>query len=233
MGRKTWSDEEKKLLVELYPLHTDAELCEILDKRITQIRGMKERLGLRAKRKPKINRVGEKYGLLTVVGEAEKTPGSSNTRWSCRCEKCGCIVTVTDYWLRNSNPYGHCECTKFDPEYAVFKRGVENPSYKHGGTGTKLYKIWCAMHSRTTNPNQWNYQYYGGRGISICDEWKAFPVFQEWAINNGYIDGLSIDRIDPNKNYEPNNCRWIPLNEQQANRRPFNLHKAVIADMKG
>ena len=162
---------------------------------------------------------------MKVVGEAEKTPGSRNTRWKCECLNCGSIVEVTDYWLAHSNPYGHCECTKRDPKYGIYKTGEESPSYRHGGCGTKLYKIWCAMHSRTTNKNQWNYQYYGARGIRICNEWKDFSVFRAWALSNGYVDGLSIDRINPDGNYEPSNCRWIPRNEQQANRRPFNPHK--------
>lgn len=189
---------------------------------------MKERLGLRAKYKPKVNRIGEEYGFLTVIGEAEKTPGSANTRWLCECKNCGNVVTICDYQLINSDPNSHCECTRKS------RKGANNPAYKHGGVGTRLYRIWAAMCSRCRNENQWNYQYYGARGINVCDEWKDFSSFQQWANCNGYADGLSIDRIDPDKNYTPDNCRWIPLNEQQANRRPFNPHKTnSLVDMKG
>ena len=225
LGKTTWTDEEKQRFVELYPEHTDWELCDILGKRVTQLRSMKERLGLRAKWTGKKDLVGEQYGFLTVISEAEKTPGSSNTRWNCKCGRCGSVVAVSQYWLQNSNPYGHCECTKSDPTYSQIKRGKDSPSYKHGGCGTKLYKIWCAMRRRTTNSKQWNYQYYGARGIKICDEWKEFAVFQDWALKNGYKDGLSIDRINTDGNYEPGNCRWVLPSKQQGNRRPFNPHR--------
>lgn len=220
MGKQMWSEKEKALLIELYPNHTDKELCEILGKTLPSLRGTKTRLGLRSKYKPKVNRIGEKYGQLTVTGEAEKHSGT-NTRWICECKNCGATVTVCDYLLTHSDPNTHCKCTRKS------RSGDNNPSYKHGGHGTKLYSIWAGMHNRCTNTNQWNYQYYGARGICICDEWKNFSEFHDWAINNGYHEGLSIDRIDPNKNYEPQNCRWIPLNEQQSNRRPFSPHKKV------
>lgn len=85
---------------------------------------------------------------------------------------------------------------------------------------TRIYKIYVGMKDRCYNSNNGNYVNYGGRGIKICEEWlKDARVFYEWAINNGYKDNLSIDRIDVNGNYEPNNCRWITLAEQQRNKR--------------
>ena len=76
------------------------------------------------------------------------------------------------------------------------------------------------MKARCYNSNQWNYQYYGGRGIKVCDEWKNnYNSFYNWALENGYQDNLSIDRIDTNGNYEPSNCRWVTDKEQKNNTR--------------
>ncbi|MDR2923473.1 MAG: hypothetical protein LBU85_09060 [Treponema sp.] len=82
-----------------------------------------------------------------------------------------------------------------------------------GESNSHLYSIWKAMRQRCTNPKAKAYKYYGGKGISICPEWKTFLPFREWALTNGYKDGLSIDRIDSDKNYTPENCRWITIKE--------------------
>lgn len=89
----------------------------------------------------------------------------------------------------------------------------------HGMSNSKLYKIHHAMKTRCTNPNQDCYKNYGGRGITLCKEWMKFENFYDWAINNGYEEGLSIDRIDVDGNYESSNCRWTTPQEQAWNRR--------------
>lgn len=90
----------------------------------------------------------------------------------------------------------------------------------HDGSKTRLYNTWKNMLQRCRNPNSTHYAEYGGRGINVCNEWVAdFSVFRDWALSNGYTDMLTIDRIDPNGNYEPSNCRWLSLAAQQANRR--------------
>ena len=89
----------------------------------------------------------------------------------------------------------------------------------HGGRGTRLYRIWKAMKTRCYNPNYPKYKNYAGKGIIICEEWKTdFAKFREWAIQNGYADNLTIDRINNNGNYEPSNCRWV-TNKIQSNNR--------------
>ena len=85
--------------------------------------------------------------------------------------------------------------------------------------GSRLYRIWSLMKSRCTNPKLDFYDRYGGRGIQLCDEWKTFEIFAEWARKNGYRDGLSIDRINVNGNYEPENCQWSTDIEQARNKR--------------
>ena len=90
---------------------------------------------------------------------------------------------------------------------------------KHNLSKTKLFKVWCGMKDRTLNKNDKHYKNYGNRGIKICNEWlEDFKCFYDWALNNGYKEGLTIDRINVNGDYEPNNCRWITWKEQENNR---------------
>ncbi len=84
----------------------------------------------------------------------------------------------------------------------------------------RLYRIWKHMRNRCRNPNNKSYYKYGGRGISVCKEWDAnYECFEKWAVNNGYSDNLSIDRINANGNYEPGNCRWATNHTQDNNKR--------------
>jgi hypothetical protein len=92
-------------------------------------------------------------------------------------------------------------------------------NYKHGMRHTRIYNIWRSMRQRCSNPNCINYHNYGGKGITVCDEWNdSFELFYEWAKKSGYKDGLTLDRKDADGNYEPSNCRWATQKEQQNNR---------------
>jgi hypothetical protein len=154
-----------------------------------------------------VDRTGKKYGMLTCVEYL------GDRRWRCICD-CGneCIRANAGHLNENSS----CGCNK--PELnkkAGLKRAV------HGDSRTKLYKRWTSMIQRCENPNNDFYQNYGGRGISVCDEWHDYAAFKEWSISNGYDEKLSIDRIDVDGNYEPGNCRWTTFSVQMSNRRPY------------
>lgn len=91
---------------------------------------------------------------------------------------------------------------------------------KHGQSGTKLYAIWVTMRQRCYNTNNKDFYNYGAKGIKVCDEWlKDFSEFYRWSMENGYVESLSIDRIDPYGNYEPSNCRWATIQEQANNKK--------------
>lgn len=90
---------------------------------------------------------------------------------------------------------------------------------RHGGSSNRLYSIWTNMKTRCYNKNSPKYKVYGARGITVCETWKnSYIVFKEWAITHGYSDCLTLDRIDVNGNYEPSNCRWLSVKQQENNR---------------
>lgn len=90
--------------------------------------------------------------------------------------------------------------------------------YRHGGSGTRLHRIWRGMKRRCLDEKERAFPRYGGSGISVCPEWDNFPIFRDWALSNGYQDHLTIDRIDGKKGYEPSNCRWASYKTQNRNR---------------
>ena len=155
-----------------------------------------------------IDMTGKKFGNWTAL----KYAGTS--KWLCRCD-CGRTATVVGATLRNGTSTKCRSCATAETNR---KTKVNNKNtVSHGKSKTRLYRIWGGIISRCENPNDTGFKNYGGRGIHICTNWRQdFLTFEEWALANGYSDSLSIDRIDCNKDYCPENCRWATA-EVQAN----------------
>lgn len=164
-------------------------------------------------RTPKVEDIsGQRFGRLTAIKYAGKSKGKQ-TLWECRCD-CGKTVVVHQQNLKSGHT-SSCGCYNSEVASGALKT--------HGLSGTRLYTIWHDMIYRCYNDNHRSYKDYGGKGIIVCEEWKDdFEAFRNWALQNGYKDNLSIDRIDSDKNYCPENCRWA-TNIQQANNTSRNL----------
>lgn len=167
----------------------------------------------------KIEMIGRKFGMLTVIAECGKDH-RGEISWICKCE-CGNVThPIKGSVLRNGKSTS-CGC------YA--KRLASERCSTHRKSQTRLYSIWQGMKGRCFRITSPAYKYYGGRGITVCDEWKNdFEAFYDWAMSNGYKDELTIDRIDVNGNYEPDNCRWATRKEQTMNKR-----RTVMIEING
>lgn len=168
---------------------------------------------------------GMEFGKLKAI----KCVGSDkhrHSKWLCKCD-CGKeTIVLSDALVRGRQI--SCGC--------YGKKVIGNRSRTHGKSQTKLYSVWMGIKRRCLETSHSQYKHYGGRGITICDEWRDdFESFYEWSMRNGYEDCLTIDRIDTNGNYEPSNCRWATIMEQNNNTRrnhiiTFNGESHTIAE---
>jgi hypothetical protein len=152
-----------------------------------------------------IDLTGQRFGRLTVIRQAENDK-FGNICWWCRCD-CGKEKAISGHHLRAGQSTS-CGCVR------IRRR-------KHGDAGSKLYQVWANMKQRCLNSRNKRYKDWGGRGITVCKEWlESYDKFKAWAISSGYREGLSIDRIDNDGDYCPDNCRWATASEQRRNQRP-------------
>lgn len=161
---------------------------------------------------------GRRFGRLTVI-KRSGTSKSHSVVWLCRCD-CGNLCEISSTCLIHGHTRS-CGC------YGIERRTAASVAANktHGMSKDRLYTVWSSMKQRCGNPNAHEYENYGGRGISVCDEWSSsFEAFCEWAYSHGYDPNAprgkcTIDRIDVNGNYEPSNCRFVDMKVQCRNRR--------------
>ena len=156
-----------------------------------------------------VDLTGQKFGKLTVC-DRRWCENNKRNLWYCKCE-CGNTVMVPTSAL-SSGRTKSCGC---------LRKTVASAKHKlHGMSTSRQYRIWNAMKERCQCTTNKQYKDYGERGIVVCDEWKdSFESFYDWAMSNGYADHLTLDRIDTNGNYCPDNCRWSTSKEQNSNKR--------------
>jgi hypothetical protein len=151
---------------------------------------------------------GEKFGRLTVIKKSHQDKWGV-WHWLCKCD-CGNEISPSGTNLR-AGKAPSCGCSKIEKNREC--------STKHNLSRSRIYQTHTDMLQRCNNPNKRCYKYYGGRGIKVCKEWETFEGFWEWAQHSGYTNDLTIERINVDGNYCPENCTWIPLSQQSINTR--------------
>ena len=170
-----------------------------------------------------IDITGNRYGRLVVI-KRSYTDKDKFVRWECKCD-CGNTYYGRSYELKNGIVKS-CGCLEIENRQHIGKE-------IHGLSQLPIYKVWKSMKARCYRETDKRYSRYGGRGISVCNEWLHSPeAFIEWANKNGYSKGLSLDRIDNNSNYSPENCRFVSTAINNRNSSNVKLHDMEILKIK-
>lgn len=165
----------------------------------------------------RIDLTGRRFGRWVVLNYSH-TANKKHTMWLCLCDCGNTGLVATTNLLRGKS----ISCGCYRNELLVDRVRTHGDS----GSNSRLYITYCSMKQRCYNENTSSYKYYGARGIRVCDEWlKDYMVFREWAYASGYADTLTIERLDNDGDYCPENCTWIPQNEQSKHRRSVLMYE--------
>lgn len=163
--------------------------------------------------------IGTKINMLTIIEDlGNNYNGRVNRQVRVKCD-CGNEIICAYGDIKNGKTKS-CGC--------YMKMVNKDKQTKHGMSSTRIYKIWKDMRRRCNNSSRKNYQHYGGRGVKVCDDWNNdFMAFYSWSMDNNYNEALSIDRIDPDGDYCPDNCRWVTQSIQNGNKTTFRKFEAM------
>lgn len=155
---------------------------------------------------------GQRFGRLVVIEKTKERSDRGVFMWLCMCD-CGNTIKLEVCRIKGPKAKSSCGCLH----------------EKHGDHKERLYNIWSQMKHRCCCADN---DRYGGRGISVCNEWQKYSGFKEWAVSSGYANELTIDRIDNDGNYEPGNCRWVTVKENNRNRPCVKLDPESVVEIK-